>query len=127
MTALIQTYQNITARISLGERAVSQSFRFARINERGIVTYCLLGVMALGALVYLAAVYAIFFSGFQVQSQQRDMVQLNNEREGVELKVQQAMAGFEATHWELLNGMEKISEVRYVSDEESAVSYMSSR
>ena len=127
MTALIQTYQNITARISLGERAVGESFRFVRINDRGIVTYCLLGIMTLGALVYLAAVYAIFFSGFQVQSQQHQMVQLNNEREGVELKVQQAIAGFETTHGDILNGMEKISNVRYLGDEQSAVSYMSSR
>ena len=127
MTALIQTYQNITARISFGERAVSQSLRFARINERGIVTYSLFGVMALGALVYLAVVYAIFFSGFQIQTQQRQIVELDTEQEGVELQVQQAMAGFETTHGDILNGMEKISEVRYVSDEQSAVSYMSSR
>lgn len=115
----------MTSRVSLRERVAFRPVRFARINQKGLVTFCLLGIITLGALQYLGALYGVFSFGLQLRDENRQIAQLSEDTDGLELKVQRSAATFLVEHKELLDSMEKISEVRYLTGENVAVSYVS--
>ena len=125
MTALVHAYQHIVSQVPLCTVARARSFRFAGINQKGVVTFCLLAMIALGALHYLGAIYGIFFSGFELQREARQIVQLTKETDRLELSVQETGAQFPIKYKEILGSMEKIAEVTYVTGENAVVSYVS--
>ena len=125
MTALVHAYQHIVAQVPLCTVPRASWFQFAKINQKGIVTFCLLAMIALGALQYLGAIYGIFFSGFELQRETRQVAQLTKETDRLELSVQETGAQFPIKYKEILVSMEKISEVTYVTGENAAVSYIS--
>lgn len=127
MTALIYVYQNMASRMTLGEIGIARSFQFAKTNQKSAVTFCLLGVMLLGAFQYLGALYAVFSFGLRLQSENREVGSLDQEVDALELKTQRAAANFAVEHQEALSSMEKISQVRYITGEQEAMSYASSR
>ena len=124
MTALVYAYQHMASRVSAHERFSAIVHGFDRANKKNIVTVCLLGVLMLGALLYLGALYGIFFSGFQIQSENRRIAELAKANDELELNIQRVTASFPARHKETLSSMEKISEVRYVTGAGVAVSYI---
>ena len=81
--------------------------------------------MTLGALQYLGALYGVFSFGLQLRDQDRQVTQLGKDVDSLELQVQRAAASFPAEHKDLLSSMEKISDVRYLTGENVAVSYVS--
>ncbi len=127
MTALAYAYQNMASRITLGDMGIARSFQFARINRKSAVTFCLLGIMLLGAFQYLGALYQVFSFGLRLQSENREVGALDQEVNALELKTQRAAANFAVEHQEALSSMEKISQVRYITGEQETVSYASSR
>ena len=110
---------------SLRERIAFPTVQFARINCRGIVTFCLLGVMALGALQYLGALYGVFSFGLRLRDENHQVIQLSEDVDSLELQVQRAAASFPIEHKDSFSLMEKISDVRYLTGENVAVSYVS--
>lgn len=125
MTALVYAYQHMTSRVTLGDISVARSFQFAKINQKSAVTFCVLGIMLLGAFQYLGALYEIFAFGLRLQDESREIGALSQEVDSLELRTQRAAANFPIEHKELLSSMEKISQVRYVTGEQEAVSYVS--
>ncbi len=116
----------MTSRLTLGDMNITRSFPFARINRKSAVTFCLLGIMLLGAFQYLGALYQIFSFGLRLQDENREIGVLDQEVNALDLKIQRAVANFAAEHQEALSSMEKISTVRYITGAQEAVSYASS-
>jgi hypothetical protein len=102
-------------------------FRFADLNQKGLITFCLLGIMALGAVQYLGALYGVFSFGLRLRGEEGQIAQLSEEATMLELKVQQTVTDFALVHKELLSSMEKNSEVRYLTGESVAVSHISTQ
>ena len=124
MTALVHAYQQMISSVPLRAPIGVRAFRFEKINQKGIVTFCLLGLIGLGALQYVGALYGIFFSGLQLQVQNQEIARLTETTNELELNIQRAGAGLVTDHKDILDAMEKISQVRYITEENVAVSYM---
>lgn len=127
MTALVYAYQNMASRMTLGEIGIAQSFRFAEINRKGTLTFCLLAVMLLGSLQYIGALYAVFSVGLRLQTENRHISSLSQEVDALEVRTQRASANFSMEHKDLLDSMEKISQVKYITGTQETVSYVSSQ
>lgn len=117
----------MASRVSSADRAAFRTISFAGINKKSMVTFCLLGVIALGTLEYVGALYGIFSFGLQLRDQNREIAQLRKDTDRLEVSVQRSAANFPVEHKEQLNSMERISEVRYLTGENVAVSYMPAR
>ncbi|MBI3442751.1 MAG: hypothetical protein HY007_03215 [Candidatus Sungbacteria bacterium] len=126
MTALAYAYEHIASRMAFGNTGAVRSFQFARINQKSTVTYCLIGLMALGAIQYLGALYSIFSFGLRLQSENRQISRLSGDVDALELNVQRISANFPVEHKEQLDSMEKISQVLYLRQDQKVVSYVSS-
>jgi len=122
MTALVYAYQYAALRIHLDDSRIARSLRFVVINRKGAVTFCLLGIMLIGTFQYLGALYTVFSFGLRLQNEGRAIGALDREVDALELKIQRAAADFSVEHKELLGSMEKISQVRYVTGKQEAVS-----
>lgn len=126
MTALAYAYQNMASRMTFADLGIARSFHFAEMNKKSAVTFCLIGIMLFGAVQYLGALYAVFSIGLRLQTENRQIRVLGQEVDALELKTQRASANFPVEHKEVLDSMEKISQVRYLTSGEEAVSYISS-
>lgn len=117
----------MTSRMTFADLGIARSFHFAAMNKKSVVTFCLIGIMLFGAVQYLGALYAVFSIGLRLQTENRQIRVLGQEVDALELKTQRASANFPVEHKDALDSMEKISQVRYLTGGEEAVSYISSR
>lgn len=127
MTALAYAYQHMASRTLFGALGIARPFQLVRIGQRKVLGWLLLGVIVLGAAQYLGALYGVFSFGLRMQNEYRQIADLQTEVDALELDVQRFAANFPAEHKEFLDNMEKISHVRYVTQDARMVSYAAPR
>lgn len=96
--------------------------RFCVINERGIVTNSIIAWIGITIICYLIAVYSFFGINASMHRQGALLKQLTDAKIQVELNVQQKQAGFARNNQNILESMEKISEIRYITSNDVTVS-----
>ena len=107
---------------SLNERAFRTNDAFRNINERGIITGIIIAWAGAAILSYLIAVYYLFGLSNSLQQKSlvvKDLVESNTI---VELNIQQNQTSFIKNNADVLESMQKISEMRYVGAADTAVS-----
>lgn len=96
--------------------------RFLEINQRGLVTFAFLAISALGVLLYLSAFYFSFHYGFLAQNFSKQILSAEQTVVQKELALRGKENMFSQGSSPLLEGMEKISAIKYLSPETVAES-----
>lgn len=91
--------------------------RFAELNRNGIISIAFFAFAALLIAAYLAALYWTFGIGFSLQDDAKTLSQLAKENVALELKVQQKESKLTEEHADILDAMEHISSIHYLTPE----------
>lgn len=121
MTTLTHTRQYIV-RTSLNDRMFRLPHAFRLINDQGYVTAIIIAWSATAIASYLIAVYVLF--GLSASMQQKSLLlkELTESNTIVELNIQQKETAFVRDNQNVLESMQKISDIRYVIPVDTAVS-----
>lgn len=94
---------------------------FYGLNKRGVITIALAGVIGLGVIAYIAAIYSMFSLSFEVRAATRE-AEIRNERNiALELNIQRRETDFARINSEVFLSMEKIATIKYLTAENVAV------
>ena len=91
--------------------------RFAELNQNGMISIALIASVALLIATYLATLYWTFGIGFSLQGDSKTLSRLANENVALELKVQQKESKLTEEHADILDAMEYISTIHYLTPE----------
>lgn len=83
----------------------------------------LLGVICVSISTYLAALFFAFNLSFHIRENNKKLAKLENSALITELKFQETSAGIIKDKSILLQSMEEVSSIKYLSSEDLAVSY----
>lgn len=117
--AHIQHYAGLAL---LHERTLHYNDVFGMLNQRGAVTNAAISVIAVAVATYLIAVYSLFGLAVTLQQKTTAIRELNESNTITELNLQQKQTGFARNNQDVLQSMEKISDMRYVMPADTAVS-----
>jgi len=111
--------------LTLAQRKImppTVSLPFARIkeqffafNQKGIITILGIIVILVSVIVYLAALYVTFQTGFSIQESSEQLIRLKDGTVKLEFSLRRKEAGLAEANKELLESMEKISAVKYLT------------
>lgn len=107
---------------SRNERYVSLSNTFRLFCNGGFATGAAIAWIILGTAIYLIAVYSSF--GLEIGLQQKFLVvkNLTESNTIIELNLRQRQTEFTKNNQDILESMQKISDMRYVLPTDTAVS-----
>ena len=91
--------------------------RFAELNQNGMISIALIASVALLIATYLSTLYWTFGIGFSLQGDSKTLSRLANENVALELKVQQKESKLTEEHADILDAMEYISTIHYLTPE----------
>ena len=94
---------------------------FLRKNRRGIITIFSAVFLLAGVAVYLGGLYFTFQSGIMAKSDSQQFAKLRSEITILELRVQERQIFTSADAKAILDSMEKISGMKYLTPESVAV------
>lgn len=97
--------------------------RFSEINRRGIITIALIALGGVSVIGYLATLYWIFSHGFEMRERMKYAVRINDETTMREVALHRKEAEITQRENEFLGTMEKISQIKYITEESVARSY----
>lgn len=120
MTIIALTLQRLISLRVASPLARAQDV-FSRINARGIVTIGCGVVIGSAIAMYLGAMAMLFHRGLQVQDASRVITRLEQDLLTSEIRLQERDAGFMQDHEAILQSMEKISSINYLSLESVAM------
>lgn len=104
----------------VGIKRISE--RFYDLNQKGFVTVVLALAIILSAAIYLAALFLTFDLGLKIQVAEKEAAALKNTASALEFQIQKKETSFVLNHKETLGLMEKVSDIRYLTLENFAVS-----
>jgi riboflavin synthase len=99
---------------------ISRAFRL--INDRGYITAMIIGWNGAAIASYLIAVYCLFGLGAGMQQKSLLVKELIQSNTIIELTIQQKETAFARDNEDVLELMQKISDIRYVTPPDSSVS-----
>lgn len=88
---------------------------FEDMNSLGLYTYLLLGFTVAAALTYIVSVYVAAHLGFAIQAQSREYAQVEKAVIQRELLLQQHQTNLAEEHKNILELMEKATEIKYLA------------
>lgn len=91
--------------------------RFAGLNGSGVISIALIAFAALLIATYLAALYMTFGIGVSMQGDAKTLALLAKENVALELKAQQKESKLTEEHADILDAMERVLVIRYVTPE----------
>ena len=93
---------------------------FSRINKKGIFTIGCGAAIGIAVVSYLVAMVTLFHLGLRVQDSSVVIARLEQDVLKSQITLQQSDAKFAEAHKEILQSMEKISSIVYISLESVA-------
>ena len=105
-------------------RRIAQAM-FEALNPRGVITFFLMVVVVASIVVYISSLYYMFVLGFRIQkgtSMARDIEESNT---AIDLDIQRRETAFAQLHSDVLQSMQKISRIRYLTADNVAISHSS--
>lgn len=96
--------------------------RFYDLNQKGIITTALISIIILSAVIYLVALFLTFDLGFKIQTAEKEEAALRNSASALEFQIQKEEISFIQNHKGTLDLMEKVSDIKYFTLENLAVS-----
>ena len=121
MTALTNIQRHAYAP-SFNGRARIMHYAFEGLQSRGFVTHMTVAWIAGAVLTYLIAAYSLFGLGVTMQQKSAVLKELTETNTIVELNIQQKQTEFAKNNEDILQSMEKISDMRYVLPLHTSVS-----
>ena len=97
-------------------------YAYDALQERGFITHMMLALIAGAILAYLIAVYSLFGLGVTLQQKSMVLKELTDTNRITELNLGQQQTGFAKNNEDILQSMEKISDLRYVLPTDTSVS-----
>ncbi|MDP3770190.1 MAG: hypothetical protein U1A25_01970 [Candidatus Sungbacteria bacterium] len=95
---------------------------FRLINDRGSITAMIIGWGGAAIASYLIAVYYFFGLGASMQQKSLLIKELTESNTIIELTIQQKETAFARDNEDVLESMQKISDIRYVTPTDTSVS-----
>ena len=92
------------------------------MNKNGLFTISVLALHAIFAVTYLASLYLSFSYGFEIQKGNTSLRELEKKTLERELIVQEKIQALAGDNHPVLESMEKVSTIRYLTPENVAVS-----
>ena len=121
MTALTDIQRHADPSSFTGKVGVMH-YAYDVLQERGFITHMMLAVIAGAILAYLIAVYSLFGLGVTLQQKSMVLKELTDTNTIAELNLGQQQTGFAKNNEDILQSMEKISDLRYVLPTDTSVS-----
>ena len=97
-------------------------YAFDMLQKRGFITHMMLAVIAGAILAYLIAIYSLFGLGVTLQQKSIVLKELTDTNRITELNLGQRQTEFAKNNEDILQSMEKISDLRYVLPADTSVS-----
>ncbi len=107
---------------SFKQRVGIMQYLFQIFQDRGFVTNVMIAWVAGAVLVYLVSVYLLFGLGVIMQQKSVTLKNLMETNTIIELNLQQKQTEFVRNNEDVLQSMEKISDLRYVMPTDTSVS-----
>lgn len=96
---------------------------FESINAKGLFSMILIGVISISILTYFVALYSVFNSGFKTQAINNELVRVKQEVVVSELKLQATQNQLADNHKNVLESMESISGIIYLTPKSFVTTY----
>ncbi|GEM_PF-6372781 len=101
-----------------------QPFTFPKVretilnaNRNGVVSILLLSGLVLGIGSYITFSYLTISTGLAMQERLKEIERMNKTITADEIVIQQKVSGLAESHSDLLQSMEKVSSIRYITTE----------
>lgn len=94
---------------------------FCVFNKGGFLSLILLLIILISLISYLAALFLTFDLGFKMQIAEKEFAQLKNAAAILELQIQKEETSFAKDHKDVLESMERISSIKYLTIDNYAV------
>lgn len=121
MTTLILTQKKILPLIGFtGVRKIAG--RFYDLNQKWVITAVLTSIIIFSTVIYLTALFLTFDLGFKIQTAEKEAAALRNSASALEFQIQKEETSFVQNHKDVLGLMEKVSDIKYLTLENLAVS-----
>ena len=105
-----------------GERMERMNHIFDAYNQHGRIIRMLIAWIAGAIVVYLVAVYSLFGLGITLQEKTIELKKLTEANIISELNLRQKQTEFARNNEDILQSMEKITNLRYITPADTAVS-----
>lgn len=125
MTPAVTFYHKRFFIPDVGACAVSVLDRSIAVNRRGAVTFALISVIFLSIAAYLVSMYYFFAVGMALRSRTAMLRDLDDSNVALELRIQAKETAFASDHKDVLESMQKISSIKYLTPANVAVSQRS--
>ena len=122
MTVLVLAHKRILSLRSPIDMARIEAW-FSDINGRGVISFTLGIAAVIGVLVYIGAVYASFNFTYGIRAETQAIKILENVVVGQEYRVHTAEANLAQDNKTVLESMEKISDIIYLTPDRFAANY----
>lgn len=94
---------------------------FSRFNKHGIMTIGIMGILAFSIAGYILSMYHMFELGFDIQAAAKEVEEFNEQNLAIELTIQKQETTFASLHPEILESMEKVASIKYLTAENVAL------
>lgn len=125
MVTLVLAHKKITSilpRINTTIHLADAEEWFLGINQKGIFTFGMLGVVFLSIASYLVSLYFGFTLGFQMRKNNEVLSKLSDNVLAAELKLQSSETNLVKDNVAITKSMEEITSIKYITPEDSSVS-----
>ncbi len=95
---------------------------FCVFNKGGFISLILILTIVISIAGYLAVLFLTFDLGFKIQAAEREFVKLKDAAATLELKIQKEETSFIENHKDVLESMERVSSIKYLTIDNFAVS-----
>lgn len=95
---------------------------FCVFNKGGLLSLALLLIIVISLVSYLAALFLTFGLGFKIQVAEREFTKLKDAAAILELQIQKGETSFAKDHKDVLESMERVSSIKYLTIDNFAVS-----
>lgn len=96
--------------------------RFYVLNQKGFITAALTLLIIFSIVSYLVVLFLTFDLGFKIQLAEKKFAQLKNAAATLELQIQKEETSFAKDHQDVLESMERVSSIKYLTIDNLAVS-----
>lgn len=96
--------------------------RFYDLNQKGLITLTFILIIVFSIISYLAALFLTFNLSFKIQAAEKEAAKLKNTAAVLEFQIQKEEASFVQDHKNILESMEKVSNIKYLTSDNFAVS-----
>ena len=94
---------------------------FYIFNKGGFLSLTLLLIIVISIISYLAALFLTFGLGFKIQIAEKELTQLKDTTATLELQIQKEETSFAKNHKNILESMERVSSIKYLTIDNFAV------